>query len=84
MLYFILFIALYSLCFYGAYKYMQSAHLKGGRWQNLNPDIGDLYMVILPGFNFVFAIMYLLGTDRPSGPSKIKPFDGNKFFKISK
>lgn len=63
----------YVCSIFGAYRFIQRAHSKGGLYEYDHTGIVDIILIFLPGINTTFSIM-------PTQKIKRK-YD--KFFKIS-
>jgi len=77
-------IMIYIISVYGSYKFSQASYSKNGQWYSINPDLLDLFMTIIPIFNTVFSVMYLLGFCYEIGYTKRKEIDLSKFYKVIK
>ena len=62
---------------YGAWKLTQIAHSKGGIWEDLTPNIGDVLMVILPVFSTACFLFLWVSASKEYR-------DLSKFFKVKK
>lgn len=64
-----------------AYKYIQASYSKGGIFELLSPEGGDLFLTFMPVFNMCPAISYLIGS---CYRNRKKKGYLNKFYKIKK
>ena len=77
----IILIAVYLVSCLISWYYIHLAHSEHGVWPNINPAIGDLFLVFCPLFNTVFAIIIWF-IRWPIRKYKIDRY--NKFFKIKR
>ena len=58
--YFIIAILIYVFSFYYCWRWMHKAYSKNGRWGDIEPTAVDVIFTIVPFFNSILAIMFLL------------------------
>lgn len=80
----IIIIAVYVLSVAGAYKFIQKAHSRGGRWSALVPDLSDVVVTFCPMLNTATAIMFLAGAWREEELERalIEKRNFSKFFSV--
>lgn len=76
----VFFLVFYFVSFFIAYKYVQIAHSKEGRWSNLDADNSDLMVTIIPVLNSFVMIVWLFISPYRNTKKKNK----NGFFKIKR
>lgn len=69
--------AIYAISFYATFKYIQIAFSKGGVWSHISTDRTDLFFTIMPFFNTMFLLLWVL--EYPKGNNNL-----NNFFKVKK
>jgi hypothetical protein len=79
-------ILFYFMCAISMYFYNKIAYSKGGIWENIEPDITDIFIVITPFCNFLAVCYTWLGqSPRKRKKDKVKKVNfAKKFFSIKK
>lgn len=72
------------LSVYLNYRHTSIIFSKNGKWSNLNPDISDIFNIICPIKNTVFALLNIFYNPYREDLPKKKSNNFNKFFNIKK
>ena len=53
---------IYTVSAYGSYKYIQKSHYhEDGQWNIIEPNNGDIFVMLIPFVNSWLSIDYMLG-----------------------
>jgi hypothetical protein len=75
---------IYIFGIFGAYMFMQTAHSKGGKWDNLDVVIDDFFIILVPIINVIITIDWLFGNAKRKDKRSVKVINFNKFFGVKK